>query len=127
ECGGGMVALRVPEAQARVRSARPEIARPHPDPQAVERVAELFAKAERPLVLVGKGAAWADAGSALARLVDLGFPYVTSPMGRGTVPDDHPNFVNAARSAALRGADAILVVGARLNSLFGLGPAPRYP
>jgi len=123
---GEMVALPVPEAQARVRSARPEIARPHPDPQAVERVAELFAKAERPLVLVGKGGAWADAGSALARLVDLGFPYVTSPMGRGVIPDDHPNFVNAARSHALRGADAILVVGARMNWIFGFGHSPRY-
>jgi thiamine pyrophosphate-dependent acetolactate synthase large subunit-like protein len=47
-------------------------------------------------------------------------------MGRGVVPDDHPNFVNAARSAALRGADAILVVGARMNWILGFGHAPRY-
>src|SRR5262249_61261861 len=124
---GERVARKVPEEQVRLRARPGEIARPHPDPQALERIAEMLAEASRPLVLVGKGAAWADAGAALARLVDLGFPYVTSPMGRGTIPDDHPNFVNAARSAALRGADAILVVGARLNSLFGLGPAPRYP
>jgi thiamine pyrophosphate-dependent acetolactate synthase large subunit-like protein len=47
-------------------------------------------------------------------------------MGRGVVPDDHPNFVNAARSHALREADAILVVGARMNWIFGFGHAPRY-
>src|SRR5215475_10393659 len=123
---GEMVAQSLPEAQARVRAARPEVARPHPDPRALERVAELLAKAERPLVLVGKGAAWADAGRALARLVDQGFPYVTSPMGRGVIPDDHPNFVNAARSAALRGADVILLVGARMNWIFGFGHSPRY-
>jgi len=123
---GEMVAQGVPEAQARLRGARPEIARPHPDPRAVERVAEMLASAERPLVLVGKGAAWADAGRALARLVDHGFPYVTSPMGRGVIPDDHANFVNAARSHALRSADAILVVGARMNWIFGFGHSPRY-
>jgi thiamine pyrophosphate-dependent acetolactate synthase large subunit-like protein len=86
----------------------------------------MLAGASRPLVLVGKGAAWADAGAALGRLVDLGFPYVTSPMGRGVIPDDHANFVNAARSHALRGADAILVVGARMNWIFGFGHSPRY-
>ena len=123
---GELVAQTVPVGDLRLRSGRPEIARPHPDPGALERVAEMLAKAQRPLVLVGKGAAWADAGRALARLVDLGFPYVTSPMGRGVIPDDHPNFVNAARSVALRGADAILVVGARLNWIFGFGHAPRY-
>ena len=123
---GELVAQTVPEGQLRLRSAVPEIARPHPDPGALERVAEMLAKAQRPLVLVGKGAAWADAGPALGRLVDQGFPYVTSPMGRGVIPDDHPNFMNAARSHALRGADAILVVGARMNWIFGFGHPPRY-
>jgi thiamine pyrophosphate-dependent acetolactate synthase large subunit-like protein len=47
-------------------------------------------------------------------------------MGRGVIPDDDPHFVNAARSAALSGADAILVVGARLNWIFGFGRKPRY-
>ena len=104
----------------------PEISRPHPDPNAIERVADLLAGAERPLVVIGKGAAWADAGAPLARLVSHGIPYVTSPMGRGVVPDDDPHFVNAARSAALRGADAIVVMGARLNWMFGFGRPPRY-
>ena len=55
-----------------------------------------------------------------------GIPYVTSPMARGTLPDDDPHFLNAARSAALAGADAILVVGARFNWIFGFGRPPRY-
>jgi thiamine pyrophosphate-dependent acetolactate synthase large subunit-like protein len=42
-----------------------------------------------------------DAGVPLAQLVDRGIPYVTSPMGRGVIPDDHPMFMNSARSAAL--------------------------
>jgi thiamine pyrophosphate-dependent acetolactate synthase large subunit-like protein len=51
---------------------------------------------------------------------------VTSPSARGTLPDDRAEFVNAARSAALKGADAILVVGARFNWIFGFGRPPRY-
>ena len=122
---GHFVARRVPEEQAPLRGA-PEVTRPHPDPSAIERVADMLASAERPLVVVGKGAGWADAGDALGRLVGRGIPYVTSPMGRGVIPDDDPHFVNAARSAALVGADAILVVGARLNWIFGFGRPPRY-
>jgi thiamine pyrophosphate-dependent acetolactate synthase large subunit-like protein len=123
---GHFVARRLPEESVRLRARTPLVTRPHPDPAAIERVADMLATAERPLVVVGKGAAWADAGAALARLVGLGLPYVASPMGRGVVPDDHPNFVNAARSAALRGADAILMVGARFNWIFGFGRPPRY-
>jgi thiamine pyrophosphate-dependent acetolactate synthase large subunit-like protein len=117
---GHLVGKRVPEEQVTLRSA-PEITRAFPDPDATARTADLLESAERPLVLIGKGAAWADAGPALARLVDLGIPYVTSPMARGTLPDDHPNFANAARSQALAGADVIVMFGGRFNWIFGLG------
>ena len=123
---GEHVARRVDEERAAIRARAPELARPHPDPAAVERAADLLARAEHPLVVVGKGAAWAGAGPALQRLVGLGIPYVTSPMGRGIVPDDDPHFMNGARSAALAGADVILMVGARFNWLFGFGRPPRY-
>ena len=122
---GHLVPRRVPEESVRFRPA-PEIARPHPDPAAIERIADLLAGAERPLLMIGKGAAWADAGAALEGIAKLGIPYVSSPMARGVIPDDHPMFMNAARSAALRGADAILMVGGRFNWIFGFGRAPRY-
>ena len=102
-------------------SIAPEITRPHPDPDSVVRIADLLASAERPLVLVGKGAAWADAGPAIQQIVDRGIPYVCSPMSRGTLPDDHPNFANAARSQALSGADVIVMFGGRFNWIFGMG------
>lgn len=120
------VSGRLPEEDVRLRRRGPGSARPHPEPAALERVAELLATARRPLVLIGKGAAWADAGAALTRLVDLGLPYVASPMARGVIPDDHPQFMNAARSLALREADAILMVGGRFNWMFGMGRPPLY-
>jgi 2-hydroxyacyl-CoA lyase 1 len=123
---GQHVSRRLEESHALLWASTPEVTRPHPDPAAIERAAEMLASAERPLVVVGKGAGWADAGDALQRLVGLDIPYVASPMGRGVIPDDDPHFVNAARSAALKGADAILVVGARLNWIFGYGRQPRY-
>jgi len=123
---GHYVARRVAEQAAPIRARAPDVAPPHPDPEAVERVAGMLASAQRPLVVVGKGAAWSDAGPALERLVGRGIPYVCSPMGRGTLPDDDPHFVNAARSTALAQADAILVVGARLNWIFGFGRPPRW-
>ncbi len=123
---GEIVGRRIPEEQAPLRASLPEISRPHPDPGAIDRIAELLAHAERPLVMIGKGAAWADAGPALARLVDLGIPYVCSPMARGTLPDDHPSFFNAARGAALAGADAIVMFGGRFNWIFGFGRPRRY-
>ncbi|MDJ0849303.1 MAG: thiamine pyrophosphate-binding protein [Myxococcota bacterium] len=122
---GHLVASRIDEATAPLRQ-EPEVTRPHPDPDAVDRIADLLANAERPLVVVGKGAGWADASEPLRRLVSRGIPYVSSPMGRGIIPDDDPHFVNAARSAALAGADVILAVGARFNWIFGFGRAPRY-
>jgi 2-hydroxyacyl-CoA lyase 1 len=117
---GEVIAGSIGENEAALRDA-PEISRPHPDPGAVERVADLLASAERPLLLVGKGAAWADAGPAIRSLVDRGIPYVSSPMARGTLPDDHPNFANAARSQALSNADVMVMLGGRFNWIFGMG------
>ena len=93
---GDLVAAEIDEDELRLRDA-PAITRPHPDPAAVDRIAEALAGAERPLVVVGKGAAWADAGPAIQRIVDRGVPYLCSPMARGTLPDDHENFVGGAR------------------------------
>lgn len=121
-----VVSAKLPEETLHWRRSSPEVARPHPDPAAIARVAELLARAERPLLLIGKGAAWADAGAPLARLADLGLPYVASPMARGVIPDDHPQFMNAARSLALREADAVVMIGGRFNWMFGMGRPPLY-
>jgi thiamine pyrophosphate-dependent acetolactate synthase large subunit-like protein len=96
---GHVVGRRVEEERVRFRESAPQVTRPHPDPNAIDALADMLARAERPLLVIGKGAAWSGAGEALQRLVDRGIPYVCSPMSRGTIPDDHPGFMNATAGA----------------------------
>lgn len=118
---GDVVNGAVDEATVPAPRREPMIAPPQGDPAAIATVADMLANAQRPLILLGKGAAWADADAALAQLVDRGIPFISSPMGRGVVPDDHEMCVGAARSAAMSGADAVLMVGGRFNWMFQLG------
>jgi 2-hydroxyacyl-CoA lyase 1 len=118
---GNLVSGKVDEANAPMRESAPMIAKPAGDPAAIEQIAEMLATAKRPLVMIGKGAAWSGAGDRLEQLVGRGIPFIASPMGRGTVPDDDEMSMGAARSAAMEGADAVLMVGARFNWMYQLG------
>lgn len=98
-----------------------------PAPEAVDRAIELLAGAERPLVILGKGAAYARADELIREFVDsTGLPFLPMSMAKGLIPDDHPQSVAAARSLALKRADVVLLVGARLNWLLGHGEAPQW-
>ena len=123
---GQYVRRRIDEEAVQLRETVPDVSLPYPDPRLAQAIASMLAEAKRPLVLIGKGAAWADAGAALTQLVALGIPYVASPMGRGVIPDDNAMCMNAARSSALAGADAVLMVGGRFNWIFQFGRAPRF-
>jgi len=118
---GNLLSASVDEELAPIRESEPEVAPAQADPSAVERVAEMLSSAKRPLVMVGKGAAWSDAGLELTRLVERGIPFVSSPMGRGAIADDHEMNAGAARSAAMAEADAVLMVGGRFNWMFQMG------
>ena len=68
----------------------------------------------RPLIVVGKGAAQAHADNIICQLADtVQMPVLSTSMGRGVVPDNHPLSVIAARSLALAQADVVLILGAR--------------
>lgn len=123
---GELPGQRVAAEAVRFVHQAPRVTRPQPDAAAIEETARLLAEAERPLVLIGKGAAWAGAGPALERLVGLGLPFLASPMGRGVVPDDDPRNVGSARSLALRQADVVLMMGGRFNWIFHYGRPPRF-
>ncbi|MBM3946528.1 MAG: thiamine pyrophosphate-binding protein [SAR202 cluster bacterium] len=96
--------------------------RPAGDPNAIKRAAEVLLRAERPMMILGKGVRWSEPVMELRTLVEsLGIPFVPSPMGRGFIPDDHPLNMNAARNAVMSNCDAVLIVGARMNWMFDAG------
>jgi 2-hydroxyacyl-CoA lyase 1 len=93
----------------------------------IDAALNLLQKAERPLVLVGKGMAWSRAENEVRAFIErTQLPFVRSPMGKGVVPDDHPLSVAAARTLALQQADVIFLMGARFNWIFHFGLPPRF-
>ena len=87
----------------------------------------MLERAERPLILVGKGMAWANAESEVRSFIEkTQVPFLRSPMGKGVMPDDHPLSVAAARTLALQNADVVFLMGARFNWIFHFGQPPRY-
>lgn len=99
----------------------------HPDPALVSQAADLLAKAERPLIIVGKGAAYGRAEDSIIKLVEkTKIPFLPTPMGKGVVPDESEYCVSTARTQALLKADVILLLGARLNWMLHFGQTPRF-
>ncbi len=93
----------------------------------IEAALDVLEGAERPLVLVGKGMAWARAENEVRDFIDrTQIPFVRSPMGKGVIPDDHPLAASAARTLALQQADVIFLMGARFNWIFHFGLPPRF-
>src|SRR5579863_2041238 len=93
----------------------------------IEAALNLLERAERPLVLVGKGMAWSRAEDEVRSFIErTQLPFLRSPMGKGVMPDDHPLSVAAARTLALQSADVVFLMGARFNWIFHFGQAPRY-
>ncbi|MFY2862127.1 oxalyl-CoA decarboxylase [Mycobacterium sp. THU-M104] len=98
-----------------------------PAPDAVERALALLAHAQRPLVVLGKGAAYAQADDVIRKfLEETGIPFLPMSMAKGLLPDSHSQSAAAARSLAISRADTVLLVGARLNWLLGHGSCPQW-
>jgi oxalyl-CoA decarboxylase len=98
-----------------------------PAPEAVDRALQVLIQAQRPLIVLGKGAAYAQADAVIRRFVEsTGIPYLPTSMAKGLLPDSHPQSAAAARSLAIARADAVLLVGARLNWLLGHGDSPQW-
>jgi oxalyl-CoA decarboxylase len=98
-----------------------------PAPEAVERALALLKNAKRPLILLGKGAAYAQADADIRALVETsGVPYLPMSMAKGLLPDNHVLSASAARSYVLAEADVVLLVGARLNWLLSHGKGKTW-
>ena len=98
-----------------------------PDPNAITRALEVLKGAKRPLIILGKGAAYAQADDAIRALVEKsGIPYLPMSMAKGLLPDTHPQSAGAARSLVLKEADVVMMIGARLNWLLSHGKGKTW-
>lgn len=98
-----------------------------PAPDAVQRALELLRGAKKPLILLGKGAAYAQADADIRALVErTGIPYLPMSMAKGILPDTHAQCASAARSFVLPEADVVMLVGARLNWLLSHGKGKTW-
>src|SRR5258705_3205166 len=98
-----------------------------PAPASVARALELLATAQRPLVILGKGAAYARADEEIRSFIETtGIPFLPMSMAKGLLPDDHSQSAAAARSYAVGNADVVILAGARLNWLLSHGRPPLW-
>jgi len=98
-----------------------------PAPAAVKRALDVLRAAKRPLIILGKGAAYAQADEAIRALVEKsGVPFLPMSMAKGLLPDTHPQCAGAARSTVLKDSDVVMLVGARLNWLLSHGKGKAW-
>jgi oxalyl-CoA decarboxylase len=98
-----------------------------PAPDAVKRALDVLKSAKRPLIILGKGASYAQADDAIRSFVEKsGAPFLPMSMGKGLLPDTHPQCAGAARSTVLAQSDVVLLIGARLNWLLSHGKGKAW-
>jgi oxalyl-CoA decarboxylase len=98
-----------------------------PAPAAVKRALDVLKAAKRPLIILGKGAAYAQADDAIRSLVEKsGVPFLPMSMAKGLLPDTHPQCAGAARSTVLKDSDVVMLIGARLNWLLSHGKGKAW-
>ena len=98
-----------------------------PAPSAVKRALDVFKGAKRPLIILGKGAAYAQADNEIRAFVEkAGAPFLQMSMAKGLLPDTHAQSAGAARSTVLKDADVVMLIGARLNWLLSHGKGKTW-
>jgi oxalyl-CoA decarboxylase len=98
-----------------------------PAPESVARALDVLKAAKKPLIILGKGAAYAQVDDTIKEFVEKsGVPYLPMSMAKGLLPDDHPQSAGAARSLVLKEADVVMLIGARLNWLLSHGKGKTW-
>jgi oxalyl-CoA decarboxylase len=98
-----------------------------PAPAAIKRALDVLKSAKRPLIILGKGAAYAQADEQIRALVEnSGIPFLPMSMAKGLLPDTHPLAAGAARSTVLKESDVVMLIGARLNWLLSHGKGKTW-
>jgi oxalyl-CoA decarboxylase len=98
-----------------------------PAASAVKRALDVLKSAKRPLIILGKGAAYAQADDVIRAFVEKSsVPFLPMSMAKGLLPDTHPQCAGAARSTVLKDSDVVLLIGARLNWLLSHGKGKAW-
>jgi oxalyl-CoA decarboxylase len=98
-----------------------------PAPASIKRALDVLKSAKKPLIILGKGAAYAQADDAVKALVETsGIPFLPMSMAKGLLPDTHPQCAGAARSTVLKDSDVVMLIGARLNWLLSHGKGKSW-
>ena len=98
-----------------------------PAPESITRALDVLKSATKPLIILGKGAAYAQVDQTIKGFVEKsGVPYLPMSMAKGLLPDDHPQSAGAARSLVLKEADVVMLIGARLNWLLSHGKGKTW-
>src|SRR6187399_1636962 len=98
-----------------------------PSQEAIKRALDVLKNAKRPLIILGKGASYAQADDAIRSLVEKsGIPFLPMSMAKGILPDTHPQCAGAARSTVLKDSDVVVMIGARLNWLLSHGKGKNW-
>ena len=98
-----------------------------PSAASVDNALKLLSGAKKPLIILGKGAAYAQADDTIKAFIEkTGIPFLPMSMAKGLMPDDHPQSAAAARSLVLGNADVVMLVGARLNWLLSHGKGKHW-
>ena len=98
-----------------------------PGPDAIGRAMDVLKGAKKPLIILGKGAAYAQCDDLVRDFVEKsGFPYIAMSMAKGLLPDDHAQYAGAARSLVLKESDCVMLIGARLNWLLSHGKGKQW-
>jgi oxalyl-CoA decarboxylase len=114
-------------AQASLFHLVDPVPRQIPAPDAIDRALALLQQAKRPLIILGKGAAYAQADLAIRELIEKShIPYLPMSMAKGLLPDTHAQSASAARSYVLAEADVVMLIGARLNWLLSHGKGKTW-
>src|ERR1700686_3873617 len=98
-----------------------------PAPAAVKRALDVLKSAKRPLIILGKGAAYAQADDDIRALVERSsIPFLPMSMAKGLLPHTHPQCAGAARSTVLKDSEVVMLIGARLNWLLSHGKGKAW-
>ncbi len=124
---GDVIEATVDEADVKWEARVPDPTRIEVSDAAVAAAIEALRSAANPLVIIGKGAAWARAEGEIREFIErTQLPFLATPMGKGVAPDEHPLNAAAARTFALKNTDLIFLIGARLNWILHFGLPPRF-